>query len=54
MYPSTTITEVALRQPKYVALLTTESDEMTKLCGNQVRIICLCPPAHPEHSWKTS
>ncbi|MFJ8978847.1 DNA-binding protein [Streptomyces sp. NPDC102282] len=36
-----TVAEVALRQPKPVALLTSDSDDMTKLCGNQVRIIPL-------------
>ncbi|MFD8471616.1 DNA-binding protein [Streptomyces globisporus] len=36
-----TVAEVALRQPKPVALLTSDSDDMTKLCGNQVRIIAL-------------
>ncbi|MEE4491396.1 PIN domain-containing protein [Streptomyces sp. BE230] len=36
-----TVAEVALRQPKPVALLTSDSDDMTKLCGNQVRIILL-------------
>ncbi|MDQ0985785.1 hypothetical protein QFZ71_003068 [Streptomyces sp. V2I9] len=36
-----TVAEVALRQPKPVALLTSDSDDMNKLCGNQVRIISL-------------
>lgn len=36
-----TVAEVALRQPKPVALLTSDSDDTTKLCGNQVRIIPL-------------
>ncbi|MFG2587615.1 DNA-binding protein [Streptomyces sp. NPDC048438] len=36
-----TVAEAALRQPKPVALLTSDSDDMTKLCGNQVRIIPL-------------
>ncbi|MFD3788538.1 PIN domain-containing protein [Streptomyces cyaneofuscatus] len=36
-----TIAEVALRQPKPVALLTSDSDDMTRLCGSQVRIIPL-------------
>ncbi|MFD4571253.1 DNA-binding protein [Streptomyces sp. NPDC058417] len=36
-----TIAEVALRQPKPVALLTSDSDDMTKLCGDQVRVIPL-------------
>lgn len=34
-----TVAEVALRQPKPVALLTSDRDDMTKLCGNQVRVI---------------
>ncbi|MET9655739.1 hypothetical protein [Streptomyces sp. NPDC006510] len=33
-----TVAEVALRQPKPVALLTSDSDDMTRLCGKQVRI----------------
>lgn len=36
-----TVAEVALRQPKPVALLTSDSDDMTRLCGNQVRVIPL-------------
>lgn len=36
-----TVAEVALRQPKPVALLTSDSDDMAELCGNQVRIIPL-------------
>lgn len=36
-----TVAEVALRQPKPVALLTSDSDDMTKLCGSQVRVIPL-------------
>ncbi|MEU3833352.1 DNA-binding protein [Streptomyces microflavus] len=36
-----TVAEVALRQPKPVALLTSDSDDMAKLCGIQVRIIPL-------------
>ncbi|MGW6579005.1 hypothetical protein ACWF76_06310 [Streptomyces globisporus] len=36
-----TVAEAALRQPKPVALLTSDSDDMTKLCGNQVRIVPL-------------
>ncbi|MFG2598450.1 DNA-binding protein [Streptomyces sp. NPDC048462] len=39
-----TVAEAALRQPKPVALLTSDSDDSddkTKLCGNQVRIIPL-------------
>lgn len=35
------VTEVTLRQPKLVALLTSDSDDMNKLCGDQVRIISL-------------
>ncbi|MFH9689216.1 DNA-binding protein [Streptomyces sp. NPDC017413] len=30
---------IALRQPKPIALLTSDSDDMTKLRGNQLRII---------------
>lgn len=36
-----TVAEVALRQPKPVPLLTSDGDDMTTLCGNQVRIIPL-------------
>jgi hypothetical protein len=36
-----TVAEVALRQPKPVVLLTSDGDDMAKLCGNQVRIIPL-------------
>ncbi|MER0246131.1 DNA-binding protein [Streptomyces sp. HSW2009] len=36
-----TVAEVALRQPKPVALLTSDSDDMTKLCGDRVRIVPL-------------
>ncbi|MFI1246881.1 DNA-binding protein [Streptomyces anulatus] len=36
-----TVAEVALSQPKPVALLTSDSDDMTQLCDNQVRIIPL-------------
>ncbi|MFI5899368.1 hypothetical protein [Streptomyces cyaneofuscatus] len=36
-----TVAEVALRQPKPLALLTSGSDDMTKLCGNQVNVIPL-------------
>lgn len=42
-----TVAEVALRQPKPVALLISESDDMTKLCGSQVRIIPLWPTGPP-------
>lgn len=45
-----TVAEVALHQPKPVALLSSDSDDMTKLCGNQVRIIPLWLPARPEHA----
>ncbi|MFI0930513.1 DNA-binding protein [Streptomyces sp. NPDC021019] len=36
-----TVAEVALRQPKPVALPTSDTDDMTKLCGNQIRVIPL-------------
>ncbi|MFJ3141111.1 DNA-binding protein [Streptomyces halstedii] len=36
-----TAAEVALRQPKPVAPLTSDNDDMTKLCGNQIRVIPL-------------
>ncbi|MFE2493911.1 DNA-binding protein [Streptomyces scopuliridis] len=36
-----TVAEVALRQPKPVALLTSECDDMTKLCDGHVRVIPL-------------
>ncbi|MET9479016.1 PIN domain-containing protein [Streptomyces sp. NPDC006638] len=36
-----TVAEVALRQPKPVALLTSDSDDMTKLCGSHVRVVPL-------------
>ncbi|MFJ4336923.1 DNA-binding protein [Streptomyces sp. NPDC088915] len=36
-----TVAEVALRQPKPIALLTSDSDDMAELCGRQVRIIPL-------------
>lgn len=36
-----TVAEVALGQPKPVTLLTFDSDDMTKLCGDRVRIIPL-------------
>ncbi|MFE2634850.1 DNA-binding protein [Streptomyces scopuliridis] len=36
-----TVAEVALRQPKPVALLTSDSDDMTKLCDGHVRVIPL-------------
>ena len=36
-----TMADVELRQPRPVALLTSDSDGTTKLCGNHVRIISL-------------
>ncbi|WP_433546545.1 PIN domain-containing protein [Streptomyces sp. CA-294286] len=36
-----TVAEVALRQPGPVALLTSDTDDMTKLCGTRVRIVSL-------------
>ncbi|MFF0745164.1 DNA-binding protein [Streptomyces sp. NPDC004111] len=36
-----TVAEVALRQPGPVALLTSDADDMTKLCGGRVRIVSL-------------
>lgn len=36
-----TVAEVALRQARPVALLTSDTDDMTKLCGDHVRIIGL-------------
>ncbi|OWA16531.1 DNA-binding protein [Streptomyces sp. CS159] len=36
-----TVAELALRQPKPVVLLTSDSDDLAKLCGNQVRIVSL-------------
>lgn len=36
-----TVAEVALRQPKAVALLTSDCDDMAEICGNQVRVIPL-------------
>ncbi|NED15817.1 hypothetical protein G3I33_30660 [Streptomyces sp. SID9124] len=35
------VAEVPLRPTKPVALLTSDSDGLTKLCGNQVRIVPL-------------
>lgn len=35
------VTEVTLRQPKPVALLTSDSEDIAKLCGDQVRVIPL-------------
>lgn len=36
-----TVAEMALRQPRPVALLTSDTDDMTKLCDTRVRIISL-------------
>ncbi|MFD3516816.1 PIN domain-containing protein [Streptomyces sp. NPDC058657] len=36
-----TVAEMALRQPGPVALLTSDTDDMTKLCGTRVRIASL-------------
>ncbi|MFE7132441.1 DNA-binding protein [Streptomyces sp. NPDC057638] len=36
-----TVAEVALRQPGPVALLTSDGDDMTRLCGSQVRVVTL-------------
>ncbi|MEU8887099.1 PIN domain-containing protein [Streptomyces sp. NPDC048442] len=36
-----TVAEVALRQPGPVTLLTSDADDMTKLCGGRVRIVSL-------------
>ncbi|MFF9473111.1 PIN domain-containing protein [Streptomyces roseolus] len=36
-----TVAEVALRQPEPVALLTSDSDDMARLCGHRVRIVPL-------------
>jgi predicted nucleic acid-binding protein len=36
-----TVAEVALRQPGPVVLLTSDADDMTKLCGGRVRIVSL-------------
>ncbi|MFE9924484.1 DNA-binding protein [Streptomyces sp. NPDC005774] len=36
-----TVAGVALRRPQPVALLTSDSDDMTKLCGSRVRIVSL-------------
>ncbi|WP_406515869.1 DNA-binding protein [Streptomyces sp. NBC_00873] len=36
-----TVAEVALRQPRPVALLTSDTDDMIRLCGDHVRIIGL-------------
>ncbi len=34
-----TVAELALRQPGPVALVTSDRDDMVKLCGNRVRIV---------------
>lgn len=34
-----TVAELALRQPGPVAILTSDIDDMTRLCGNRVRLI---------------
>ncbi|MFD7030937.1 PIN domain-containing protein [Streptomyces sp. NPDC059917] len=36
-----TVAEVALRQPGPVILLTSDADDMAKLCGDRVRIVAL-------------
>ncbi len=36
-----TVAEVALRQPKPVALMASDSGDMAKLCGNQAHIVPL-------------
>jgi predicted nucleic acid-binding protein len=36
-----TVAEAALRQPRPVAMLTSEVDDMAKLCGDQVRMIAV-------------
>ncbi|MGF1428959.1 DNA-binding protein [Kitasatospora sp. LaBMicrA B282] len=36
-----TVAEMALRQPGPVALLTSDVDDMAKLCGNRVRLIAV-------------
>lgn len=41
VYRKQTVAEIALRQPKPVTLLTSDSDGMAKLRGNRVRIISL-------------
>ncbi|MDT0308426.1 DNA-binding protein [Streptomyces sp. DSM 44917] len=35
------VAEMALRQQKPVVLLTSDADDMTKLCGGQVRIVAV-------------
>ncbi|UQA94224.1 DNA-binding protein [Streptomyces halobius] len=36
-----TVAEAALRQPGPVAILTSDVDDMTRLCGNKVRVVGL-------------
>lgn len=36
-----TVAEAALRQPGPVAILTSDLDDMTRLCGNKIRLIGL-------------
>ncbi|KQV15538.1 MULTISPECIES: DNA-binding protein [unclassified Kitasatospora] len=36
-----TVAEMALRQPGPVAMLTSDIDDMAKLCGNRVRLIAI-------------
>ncbi|MGW5349224.1 DNA-binding protein [Streptomyces sp. NPDC004031] len=36
-----TVAEVALRQPGPVAMLTSDVDDMTRLCGSRVRLVAL-------------
>ncbi len=36
-----TVAELTLRQPGPVAMLTSDVDDMTKLCGNRVRLIAI-------------
>ncbi|MCX5411597.1 hypothetical protein [Streptomyces sp. NBC_00059] len=40
-----TVAEVALRQPEPVALLTSNSEGVAKLCGNQARNVSASPPS---------
>ncbi|MEU1986090.1 PIN domain-containing protein [Nocardia sp. NPDC019395] len=36
-----TVAELALRQPTPVAIITSDHDDMTKLCGDRVRIVAV-------------
>ncbi|MEU1787752.1 PIN domain-containing protein [Streptomyces sparsogenes] len=36
-----TVAEAALRQPRPVAVLTSDTDDMARLCGDRVRLIAL-------------